>query len=360
MAWDDANSFMDGADHYDTAHLAAKWSSVGNLVSVSSSVFRNSGKSILFGSGTGSRLTRYTGQNRNFCIGFGLRMDTANGSSSVNANGNLLFSANNSINGGANAQLGLQIQNDGLIRAVRGDLGSLNGFSSGGVVLGTATTQINTATWYYVEFKGFIDNSGSCELKINGVTQFTLTGIDTQHLAVDYFTYLTLHAASSNMYYDDIYFRVSSQTSAETGGYFGDVKIKPFYPNGDGTYSEMAPSTGSTHYTLVDEASPSTSDYVSSATAGHRDSYQFENSSETGTIKAVQHSVYAAKDDGGYRSIDMLVISGATESYSAEKPLTVTEGYRSNFTTKNPNTSNDWSQSEFNAAQFGQRITSSV
>ena len=45
-------------------------------------------------------------------------------------------------------------------------------------------------------------------------------------------------------------------------------------PTGVGTYSAWTPSTGSTHYTLVDETSCNgTTDYVSATIAGNRDSY---------------------------------------------------------------------------------------
>jgi hypothetical protein len=46
------------------------------------------------------------------------------------------------------------------------------------------------------------------------------------------------------------------------------------YPTGAGTYSQWTPSTGTTHYTLVDETSCNgTTDYVSTTVNGNRDSY---------------------------------------------------------------------------------------
>ncbi len=45
-------------------------------------------------------------------------------------------------------------------------------------------------------------------------------------------------------------------------------------PVSDGTYTQFTPSTGSTHYTLVDESSCNgTTDYNSTTTVGNRDSY---------------------------------------------------------------------------------------
>ncbi|MNF87332.1 hypothetical protein D3C84_697970 [compost metagenome] len=192
-----------------------------------------------------------------------------------------------------------------------------------------------------------------------------LTGIDTKHqTSINYASVLALcggnNTNTNNKYFDDLYLRTSSSATAEAGGFLGDIKVKPYLPNGDGTYSALTPSTGTTHYTLVDEATPNTTDYVSSSTALQKDSYTFADVSETGSIKAVQLSAYCYKADAGFRGVDVFVKSGATEDYAASKPLSTTGKYAIKLWEQNPNTAADWSQAEVNAAEFGVRISADV
>jgi hypothetical protein len=51
-------------------------------------------------------------------------------------------------------------------------------------------------------------------------------------------------------------------------------------PKADGTYAQWTPSTGTAHWSLVDEAACNgTTDYVSVTTTGNRDSYVISTSS---------------------------------------------------------------------------------
>jgi hypothetical protein len=352
---------MDGADHYATADLAAKYDLIGSTVTVDSTIFRNSGKSIRGGSSSLSLVNKYVGAARNFVIGFGLYLSSAPTATTITAGSAVLMAVSDSLSATINGQIGLALLNDGLIHAVRGPLGNSNSWGSGTVELGVSTTALTTATWYYIELRGFIDNSGGqIELRINGAVQFNLSSQDTQQQTYNNFHYVSVHYPVNATYTDDLVIRTSNEATAETGGFLGDIKIKPYYPNGDGTYSAMTPSTGTTHYTLVDEANPTTTDYVSSNTALQKDSYTFQDVSETGSIKAVQLNVYATKDDAGFRGLDVFVKSGATEDFAASQPLSITPLYRIKAWDKDPNTAADWSQSNLNAAEFGQRTSADI
>jgi hypothetical protein len=358
MAW--TTIFMDGADHYATADLSAKYDTLGSSVSVDATIFRNSGKSIKGSSGSGSYLNKRVGEARNFCVGFGLYLTGSPGAATIASQSSILLGVSNSPSGQALGQVGLGLLNDGLIHAIRGPLNISNNFS-GVADLGASTTAISTNNWYFIELRGFVDNTdGQLELRINGVVQFNLTSQDTQHQTFNNFSYLSLAAPAGSTYFDDIYMRTSNQATAETGGFLGDIKVKPYYPNGDGTYSAMTPSTGTDHYALVDESVPTTTDYVSSNTALQKDSYTFQDVSETGSIKAVQLNVYATKDDAGFRGLDLFSKSGATEDFAASQPLSTTPLYKTKAWDTDPNTAADWSQSNLNAAEFGQRISADL
>jgi hypothetical protein len=364
MTW--VTQFLDGFDHYSTADLGAKWNlAQGASTSIDTTIFRNSGRALKIGTGSTAGVFKGLTTARNFCIGFGFYMPAlAAGSSVTSGSGEPICSLGESFSfSSAVGQLGLSVLSDGKIRAVRGSHNG-QGFTSA-VELGVGLTVMSAATWYFVEMRVFIDSSaGQVEVRINGVNEFNLSGINTQHQAFNYASVLAFSGGNSSntvtRYYDDLYVRSSSSGSAEAGGFLGDIKVKPYYPNADGTYTAMTCSTGSTHNTLVDETTPNTTDYVSSSTALTKDSYGFQDVSETGSIKAVQLSAYCYKLDAGFRGIDVFAKSGATESFATSLPLSTTPKYLTKVWEQDPNTAADWSQANLNAAEFGVRISADL
>ncbi len=78
--------------------------------------------------------------------------------------------------------------------------------------------------------------------------------------------------------------------------------VNNLFPSSDGTYTQWTPSTGSTHYTLVDESSCNgTTDYVRTATVGNRDSYGISLSAvpDGSTITAISVKPCASKNSNG-------------------------------------------------------------
>ena len=101
-------------------------------------------------------------------------------------------------------------------------------------------------------------------------------------------------------------------------------------PVSDGNYTQWTPSTGSTHYTLVDETSCNgTTDYVSTATTGNRDSYGLDISSIPNgyTITKIEIKPCASRNSNGGGSSTMNVFyrwNGANSSDAGSYALTGT------------------------------------
>lgn len=361
MAW--VTSFMDGMDYYATADVGAKWDYTTMSVTIDSSVFRNSGQSLRASASSSDCFAkRLNIAARNVVLGFGFRTAGVSTANLVSAANSTLFVLSNDVNTGSNAQFALCLLNDGKLHAARCTNTVGSGLSGTVTDLGTGLVSIAANTWYYIEVRIYIhDTLGAVEIKVNGVADITLTGIDTKaNASLDVVEQLQIRAQSSNNYFDDLYVRTEASSTEVTGGFLGDIKIKPYFPNGDGTYTAMTCSTGSTHYTLVDEALPNTTDYVSSSTALQKDSFNFQDASETGSIKAVQLSAYCYKMDAGFRGVDVFVKSGATENFATSQPLSTTGKYASKVWDQDPNTSADWSQTNLNAAEFGVRISADL
>lgn len=360
MAWQTV--FVDGFDHYASADFLKKWSTNVSSWTIDSTTFRTSGKSLRSSNSTNSKVSVSVGQGRNLCIGFGVYLNLPPTAAALNSNGAPFISLSDAVGAENLGQVALALLSDGKLHAVRSNISNV-GLPSA-VELGASTTVLAQSQWYYVELRVFIDaTAGQFEMRINGVTEVNLTNINTQFQAFNYASVLGVHVPAglgNGLYVDDLYVRTSSENTAEAGGFFGDVKIKPYYPDADGTYAQMTPSTGTTHYTLVDETNPSTTDYVSSNTALQKDSYSFQPVSETGAVKAVQLNVLANKDDAGFRSIDLFTKSGATENFAASQPLSTSQLYKLKIWENDPNTGSSWSQTNLNAAEFGVRIAADV
>lgn len=121
-------------------------------------------------------------------------------------------------------------------------------------------------------------------------------------------------------------------------------------PTGSGTYSAWTPSTGSTHYTLVDESSCNgTTDYVSTTVAGNRDSYAVSLASvpngATITSIAVTPCASKTKSSGSsvmkvfYRLNGTNSADGGSYSLTGSTPTTLaTTTYAGLSVTKNAST----------------------
>jgi len=352
---------MDGFDHYTSADISAKWEANDMGATISTVLFRTTGQSLqISGAALYQIPKRLSAAAQNIVMGFGLRMNSSPSGTTMD-NAGAFMVLHNDVGYSANSQFGMAIGNDGHIRVGRCSATGLN--STTNTQLGIGTAVLTSATWYYVEVRVYIHaTAGAIEVRVNGVVDILLTGQNTKanatYAGAEYLHVRSMATPSWNL--DDLYLRSETSTSEVTGGFLGDIKIKPYYPNGDGTYTAMTCSTGTTHYTLVDEATPNTTDYVSSSTALTKDSYGFQDASETGSIKAVQVSAYCYKVDAGFRGVDVFTKSGATEVFGTSQPLSTTPKYVIKMFEQDPNTSADWSQTNLNAAEFGVRISADL
>lgn len=362
MVWE--TIFMDGADHYATADTTKKWTEAAGGVTVDSTIFRNAGSSLKI-STTSKGVSKSFQSARNVMVACAYYPGGSSQSSSAGSNfSSLMFLAAGSF--GADNQVALAVLSDNRIRAYRGSIGGTYGIASS-VELAAATDALTVTAWNHIQLRVFVDDTaGELELILNGVPQFSLTGIDTKTSGNNYIgsaMFRTGGDINASGYFDDIYIRTSpSETADSTGAFLGDLRIKPYALNGDGTYSQMTPSTGTDHYALLDEMPPSTTDYVSSSTALQKDSFTFQDISEPGSsVKAVQINALVHKDDSGFRGADLGIKSGATEDYSPTyKPVSITPKYVTEIWEIDPNTSVEFTQAGLNACELIVRTSADI
>lgn len=222
-----------------------------------------------------------------------------------------------------------------------------------GALIATGTKVLLVNTWYWIEFDVLIGAgaTGSATVAIEGANDIVVAGVTTQQSGAAQATHIMWLGCGNPVQFDDMYVK-------DTAGIIGPAKVTLQKPASDGAVVNWTPSSGVTHFNLVNEVPPDgDTSYVSTATAGTQDLYNFQPlPAAPQTIFTVQVSLYARKDDAAARSIATLVRSGGLVFVGATQ--TVSSTYSDFYTQiydQDPNTAAAWTFAGFNAAQFGEQ-----
>ena len=335
--------FMDGFDHYSFTEITQKWtardSSTTNGNDIKPTSGRRGGGALLIGSSGG--LYKSVPARATYLLGVAIYPVTI---PTTTGGGQALFE----LRDGSTQQLYVFIDTAAKLRIYRG----------GGVLLATSDDPLPIATWSYVEFKATIDNAaGAYELRVNGLPWLTASGVDTQNSANAFANYACLGisgANDGNVYYDDFY--LCDTSGAANNDFLGDVRIDVLVPNGPGTYQDWEPSPGTDHAALVDETSPNTTDYLTGATPGARETLMLGDLPAQGSVVAVQVCNYLAKTDAGAAKTRNLIRSGTTDAYGPEAALSTSYVYSLSVHETDPATGSAWSTAAVDALEVGVEV----
>lgn len=332
---------IDGFDYYTTADLTKRFSSISGSPTISSSAGRRSGGALSTSSSATVTKTLPAAVT-SFVWGAAVRPSTLATSSAPTF---VRF-----LDAGT-AQLELRFNLDGTVSVLRN-----------GTLLSTSGATIPVAAFNYIEFKATInDTTGSYELRLNGSSITSGSGVDTKNTANASITQYSMGysnaQAASVLLWDDHYFL--DTTGSDNNNFLGDCRIDTLFPTSDGNYTQFTPSTGSSHFALVDETAPNTTDYNESATVGQRDSYGLQNLTPlvAGDVFGVQVNAAVLKDDAGARSASTFVRSGTTNGDGTSASLSTSQTILAQIYEKNPDGTVDWTVTSINAMEAGLRVS---
>ena len=332
--------YFDGFDAYPDADFALFWNSEGGL---------------------GAAVTASAGR-------FGASMRTLGGSTPSFARRTVVSASRKVIGVAFRLNAAPNTTSGGIIRLLEGTTEHVSvrfdatftklGVYRNGTLLATGATNIATGTWYYLEFDVTIhDTTGAYELRLNGSTtpELSATNVDTRNAGTGVVNALDLwnpYATNSVIIdFDDLYI--------DTNTFRGDVRCETLLPNGNGNSSVLVGSDGNStdNYLLVDEAAQNgDTDYVTSGTAGDKDTYTYGNLTPTGgTVVGVKPILIARKDDAGVRTVASIARHSATEEDSAAVALTTSYLAIYDVRATKPG-GGAWSISDVNAAEFGVKV----
>ena len=230
--------------------------------------------------------------------------------------------------------------------------------------LGRSTISIIPNGYQYVEIKFTIsDTVGSVEVRLNGTSVITLSGVNTRNggsATANGFSFESVLVNGSwdtaASYYDDIY--ICDDSGSVNNDFLGDIRVSALVPTGDGTYTQFTPSTGGNYQNVDDESPDGDTTYNSDNAVGHVDSFAMSSlPSSAGLVLGVQTLVAARKDDAGERSMGTVQRSGSTDTEGAGVPLLVGYRYIRDVYDINPATGVAYTVGEVNALEVGYKVT---
>ena len=336
--------FIDGFDHYATADIAKKWNSSGATVSILPTGGRRGGGAVRHTSSTPGT-TKTIPVATSFVLGFAVKFNTFT-----------ILPILSLLDAGT-VQCGLTVNLDGTLSVVRGTSTAVSG--------GTSTYTFTAGEWVYVEWKVTIADSigaDTCKVRVNGVDVITVaTGQDLKASTAATANQVRLGPStnlSTNVWeFDDFY--ICDQSGSTNNNFLGDIRIDTLYPTSDGTYSQFTPSTGTSHFALVDETAPNTTDYNDGSAVNDRDSYGIGNLAAltSQTVYGVQVNAAILKDDAGAKSAAVFVRSSSTNGDGASTALGTSQAYVCQVFETDPNGAIAWTETSVNAMEAGVKVT---
>lgn len=340
---------MDSFDYYSTGDtpIKRKWTD-GLLTGIISDDQRTGTGAVRLNSAI-SIISKTFDDQASWVVGFAVRMNT------FPQIGVLRFRDVTTV------QCSLKFNGDGTLEVLRSTTTSVAG--------GKSSVSLHMDRYAFIEMKVTIANSiaaDSCIVRINEVEIINVdAGEDLQvtgNATVDDILFTGTGAVT--IIIDDIYIfdgNSGGGTEPTNDDFVGDNKVVAHFPDGNGATNNFTGSDADSvdNYLLVDE-NPTDDDttYVESSTIGHIDLYTVDNLAETPLdIRAIQINNVVRKDDAGTKTIRPVIRPVSTNFFGVSKsPQDGTYTNEIEILNEDPETEAAWTESGFNATQFGVEI----
>lgn len=228
-----------------------------------------------------------------------------------------------------------------------------------GTAVASCTTAFAYSTWNLVEVHVIISDSGTIQVKFNGVLEINYSG-DTKPGADTTINKLQCFNTDWNIYLDDL--ALNDTNGSVDNSWCGDGKIVLLTPSGSGTTNNWLNSgsvSGSANYLYVDDF-PSDSDttyvYASGSSVGDQDQYALSNFTG-GTATSIIRIFPEARAKMTTSGSDAIKIgyfpSGGTDQLSGSMLLSTNySAFIGTSASANPATGLAWTIDDLNALEY--------
>lgn len=241
--------------------------------------------------------------------------------------------------------------------------------TSSGTLLGMSANNVWTGgVGNFFEFHYKIANTGGViEVRNNGATVLSITGVDTQITANAWADVMSLLPFTAGIavvptgVIDDIYYCDTVPDSGSSGNdsFLGDSRTSTVFATGNDAV-QFTPLANQNWQEISEVAMDSDTSYNFSANAGDQDTFVFAPTSNViTTIYGIQVTYAARKDDVGSRTMAGVIrISGTSYVYGTPDTVAaaLTYSYHTDLWILNPNTGVNFTLSDLNAATYGYKL----
>lgn len=339
--------WMDSFDIYGTGAtgttnmLEGVYADVTAIGAISTIQARTGANSFRIQNSTGSFRRVFGGDKTIAGVGYGLYME--------------------SLPSAANARITLaQFQNNGgascvsLCVTTTGQIEVRSGGPTGTVVATSAPVLVTTA-WQHVEIKASIHaTTGAVEVRVNGQTVINASNINTDVPGTGITSQVrvghdsALGGLGPIWYVDDIF--AWDTSGSYNNDFIGDKKVYVLLPDADTAVADWTPDSGPTGYTQIDEIPPVSTDYIQGSTPGDVSEFGMSDlPSDVTNVLALQFYTKMLKTDAGDSSVQMAVVSGASDASGADRPITTNATVYMDVFEEDPDTNAPWTLSGVNA-----------
>jgi hypothetical protein len=227
--------------------------------------------------------------------------------------------------------------------------------------------------WFYIEIHLTIGSPGAIEIRINGQTATSVTGVQTQQTGNNTINEVCITSFGHNgldWVCDDLYV-LDPGDGLNNVDFLGEVRVQTKYPDAEGYEDDFFPSiTQQTirgvlvtyqNFNMVNTPVIDYNEngfYNFSGTVGALDLYSIGNFTVSGQIFAVQENISFRKDDVGNRAVTPLLRT-ASQNYEGDTWACYSSYTWAGKTWEvNPATGNPWALVDLNQTDFGIKVKS--
>jgi hypothetical protein len=227
---------------------------------------------------------------------------------------------------------------------------------TGTLVGRTAPNVLVNSSFVWIETKvsmnvGAVLNTGSCEVRINGVSKLIVNGINLPNQFA--FVRIGTDGGNGGAYYDD--WIVWDNTGTANNNFMGDRRLVASFPNANAALQNFTPSAGNA-FACVNQVPPVDTTFIDGAAAGNIS--EFTKPALTISSNDIAAMVICGrlfKSDAGAASGRVGVNSNANVSNSAELFPGITGSWFRLIQELDPNGNVPWTRAAYDAANI--RIT---
>lgn len=334
--------FLDGADHYATAEIGRKWDYVSGAAISGINQRRSASSHLRIDcAATPGQIHKILPVMNTWAYGFALKVEELDG-------GHRGFELVNNLT----AQAALTIELDGSIALRRG------GYT--GTIIDQSDPDVILADqWQWLEAKIFIDDSaGTYRVDVSGSTVLSGSSVDTKGGSVVGADRIRLRGFSKTsatyLRIDDLYIG--------SDAVWADSRVDICWPTSAGLYAQWTPNGEASNHLCVDEPNDMDDDttYVETDVLDEIDTHHFGDLIPLigATIRAVGNTIAVRKVLSDIQHLTPMSRRASTDYPGTEVaiPLTTYSVLQSILET-DPSTAAAWTESGFNAAQWGYKLT---